>query len=347
MHAHAGILRLYQALLRLRRTEPALRQNDRDGFTVEAVSEEGVALRIGTRLERTLLVVAHFGEKPGAVDLDYLVDPAEWERVLSTEDADFCSDARPITSDVADGALRVRFERSGAIVFARRSGAVRGRPGCDECSPGGGRWPVHRYRGKTVGRPGVADRFRGRVHGGPRDEDPRMAARYPPPDADRSGSPRRPLIEPCFGPLSAFCTSRRPAGIVLLDLHGARPRPRQLAVGRARSPTFWQTRVGFAVGGFELDKPLLLWINDGLMTVFFFVVGLEIKREIVFGELRDPRKAALPVAAALGGMVVPAAVYLSVQAGGRGSAGGASRWPPTSRSSSGSWPCSAVACRSG
>ena len=57
------------------------------------------------------------------------------------------------------------------------------------------------------------------------------------------------------------------------------------------------------------------------MTVFFFVVGLEIKREIVFGELRDPRKAALPAAAALGGMVVPAAIYLLVQGGGPGGSG--------------------------
>ncbi len=121
-HKHAGILRLYRTLLRLRRTEPALRQNDRDGFTIEAVSEEGVALRIGTRLERTLLVVAHFGGKPGVVELDYLNDFADWEQILSTEVADFCSDARPITSE-AGGVLRVRFERSGAIVFAQRSGA--------------------------------------------------------------------------------------------------------------------------------------------------------------------------------------------------------------------------------
>ena len=61
----------------------------------------------------------------------------------------------------------------------------------------------------------------------------------------------------------------------------------------------WQIRLRFAVGNFELNKPLLLWINDGLMTVFFFVVGLEIKREFVMGELRDLRKAALPIVALL------------------------------------------------
>ena len=83
----------------------------------------------------------------------------------------------------------------------------------------------------------------------------------------------------------------------------------------------WQAHFRFGFPGAELDKPLLLWINDGLMTLFFFVVGLEIKRELVAGELRDPRKAALPVVAAVGGMVVPAAVYLSLQAGRPGERG--------------------------
>jgi NhaA family Na+:H+ antiporter len=84
---------------------------------------------------------------------------------------------------------------------------------------------------------------------------------------------------------------------------------------------FWQVRVGFAVAGFELNEPLHFWVNEGLMTLFFFVVGLEIKRELVAGELRDPRKAALPVMAALGGMVVPAVIYLLWQGGQPGQAG--------------------------
>ena len=88
-----------------------------------------------------------------------------------------------------------------------------------------------------------------------------------------------------------------------------------------RFTRFWQTPLGFTIGDFSLRKALLLWINDGLMTVFFFVVGLEIKREFVFGELRDPKKAALPAAAALGGMVVPAAIYLALQAGQPGERG--------------------------
>ena len=77
----------------------------------------------------------------------------------------------------------------------------------------------------------------------------------------------------------------------------------------------WTSRVGFQIGSFEMDHTLKHWINDGLMAIFFFVIGLEVKRELVIGELRDPRRAALPVFAALGGMVVPAAIYLSLQWG--------------------------------
>src|SRR5262249_35329753 len=67
--------------------------------------------------------------------------------------------------------------------------------------------------------------------------------------------------------------------------------------------------------------PLRLCINDGLMTIFFFVVGLEIKREMVDGELSEPRKAVLPILAALGGMVVPALIYLACRWGRAGAAG--------------------------
>jgi Na+:H+ antiporter, NhaA family len=77
-----------------------------------------------------------------------------------------------------------------------------------------------------------------------------------------------------------------------------------------------------AVGPVDIDRSVHGWINEGLMTIFFFVVGLEIKREAVVGELRDPRTAALPVVAALGGMVVPALVYLAiVRPGGEGATG--------------------------
>ncbi|MEZ5816989.1 MAG: Na+/H+ antiporter NhaA [Hyphomicrobiaceae bacterium] len=76
-------------------------------------------------------------------------------------------------------------------------------------------------------------------------------------------------------------------------------------------------RVTFSIrlGDLALEKPLLLWINDGLMAIFFFLVGLEIKREIVEGELSTLRRAALPAIAALGGMLVPAMIYAGINAG--------------------------------
>ena len=80
----------------------------------------------------------------------------------------------------------------------------------------------------------------------------------------------------------------------------------------------WDVVVTVGVVPLALSKPLLLWINDGLMAVFFFVVGLEIKREILRGELATARQAVLPVAAALGGMLAPAAIYGIVNAGGPG-----------------------------
>jgi len=81
------------------------------------------------------------------------------------------------------------------------------------------------------------------------------------------------------------------------------------------------THISLEVGSFHLSESLTHWINDGLMAIFFFVVGLEIKREWVAGELRDRRAAALPAIAALGGMVVPALIYFAMNAGGPGASG--------------------------
>lgn len=83
----------------------------------------------------------------------------------------------------------------------------------------------------------------------------------------------------------------------------------------------WDAKLTVGLGPATLSKPLLLWINDGLMAVFFFVVGLEIKREIIAGELTSFRKAALPLAAAVGGMIVPALLYTMFNIGREGAAG--------------------------
>ncbi|MDP9200057.1 MAG: Na+/H+ antiporter NhaA, partial [Pseudomonadota bacterium] len=81
------------------------------------------------------------------------------------------------------------------------------------------------------------------------------------------------------------------------------------------------TTIAIAAGGHELSLTVHQWINDGLMAVFFLLVGLEIKREALAGELASPRQAALPIAAAIGGMVVPASIYLLTNGGGVASRG--------------------------
>lgn len=83
----------------------------------------------------------------------------------------------------------------------------------------------------------------------------------------------------------------------------------------------WQTPFGLRVGEATFELPLRVWIDDGLLTVFFLVVGLEIKRELTVGRLASPRAAALPIAAALGGMVLPAALFLAIVPPGPLSAG--------------------------
>jgi NhaA family Na+:H+ antiporter len=78
---------------------------------------------------------------------------------------------------------------------------------------------------------------------------------------------------------------------------------------------FWHIEAGFHIGHFALEESLVHWVNDALMALFFFVVGLEIKREFLVGELSDRRKASLPIIAAIGGMVVPALIYLGLNQG--------------------------------
>ncbi len=93
-----------------------------------------------------------------------------------------------------------------------------------------------------------------------------------------------------------------------------------LALTLANSPLsglydrFLETPVVIQIGAFAINKPLLLWINDGLMAVFFFLVGLEVKREVVEGRLSNMRQAGLPILAAVGGMIVPALIYIGLNA---------------------------------
>ncbi|MGH2634880.1 MAG: Na+/H+ antiporter NhaA [Actinomycetota bacterium] len=84
---------------------------------------------------------------------------------------------------------------------------------------------------------------------------------------------------------------------------------------RASYEDLWSTTIGIRVGELGISGDLRQWVNEGLMSLFFLVVGLEVKREVLTGELRDRRAALLPVVAATGGMVVPALLYLAVTAG--------------------------------
>lgn len=72
---------------------------------------------------------------------------------------------------------------------------------------------------------------------------------------------------------------------------------------------FWNVECGFSIGSFSIDMSVLEWVNDGLMVIFFFTVGMEIKREMLVGQLSSVKKATLPVVAALGGMIFPAVIY--------------------------------------
>lgn len=121
-------------------------------------------------------------------------------------------------------------------------------------------------------------------------------------------------------PIERFIHAETSSGVVLL-VCGV------LALILANSPLreayhhFWEMPVSLGFGANIFLKPLHFWINDGLMVVFFFVVGLEMKRELLVGELSSFKKATLPVIAALGGMVVPALLYTAFNVGTAGARG--------------------------
>ena len=141
-----------------------------------------------------------------------------------------------------------------------------------------------------------------------------MAAKTDSPPADSIPGRRLPR------PVREFLDTEASGGILLLIAA-------LVALVWANSPwsasyqSLWHTDVTINFGRYVLEGDLHHWVNDALMVVFFFVVGLEIKEELVHGKLRDPRTAAMPAIAALGGMVVPAALYILVAAGSEGARG--------------------------
>lgn len=126
--------------------------------------------------------------------------------------------------------------------------------------------------------------------------------------------PARRFARRALAPVDRFLAIEASSGILLLAVAC-------IALSWANSPwrssyvALWHVPVGVRVGSFSFVRDLHFWINDGVMTLFFFVVGLEIRRELHGGELSELRRAALPLAAALGGMLVPACIYLALNLG--------------------------------
>ncbi|MVN90597.1 Na+/H+ antiporter NhaA [Mucilaginibacter aquatilis] len=132
--------------------------------------------------------------------------------------------------------------------------------------------------------------------------------------------PQKAPIDQLLKPVSKFIHLEYTSGLVLL--FGV-----VLAIAWVNSPFansyhhLWEINFSIGFGGDKLSHPLHLWINDGLMAIFFFVIGLELKREFLAGELSSVKKAALPMFAALGGMLVPAVIYTLINKGGDGAHG--------------------------
>ena len=119
---------------------------------------------------------------------------------------------------------------------------------------------------------------------------------------------RKKFIDNIRKPFEDFFFAEASSGILLLVAMVA---ALVLANSSLAGPfqKIWHTKFTIGYGSFELSMSLLHWINDGLMAVFFFFVGLEIKRELMIGELNNLRGAALPILAAIGGMIIPALLF--------------------------------------
>ena len=145
-------------------------------------------------------------------------------------------------------------------------------------------------------------------------QNPRYDVSTPPPGSWR---PARKFALRVVGPIERFVHVEASSGIVLVVAA-------IIAMAWANSPfgesydELWHTPFTIGLGEWVFERSLHFWINDFLMAVFFFVVGLEIKRELVEGALSDLKRAALPVAAALGGMILPATIFLAFNWGGPG-----------------------------
>ncbi len=138
-------------------------------------------------------------------------------------------------------------------------------------------------------------------------------------DGDTLDLPRKPL-DRMLDPVVRFMHIEASSGIVLLLVTAAALVLANSAASEAFLH-FWHTPLVLQIGSLRFAGSLEYLINDGLMAAFFFVVGMEVKREFAVGELTTIRRAALPIAAAIGGMLVPAAIYLSMQWGKPGSPG--------------------------
>ena len=136
------------------------------------------------------------------------------------------------------------------------------------------------------------------------------------PSADGDERP----VERLFAPLRNFLRTEVSGGILLLAAAVVALVWANSPIGASYAAT-WHTPVRLEIGDVRLAKDLHFWINDGLMAIFFFVVGLEIKRELLIGELTSVRRALLPVAAAVGGAVLPALLFLAFTRGGEGTNG--------------------------
>lgn len=124
------------------------------------------------------------------------------------------------------------------------------------------------------------------------------------------------LVRPLVRPFTEFFRREAAGGIMLMASAVLALLMANTSWGPAAYfPEIWEKHLRLSLNGVVLEMSLLHWINDGLMTVFFLIVGLEIKREVIEGELSEWRQAALPIAGALGGMLVPALLYFLVNRG--------------------------------